>query len=235
MKTLRTALPVVLASSLLAGCASVQREDWPTCAGVGGVGGAALGALESSTYAGWGAVIGGGVAAAYCWARGEADGDGDGVPDSRDRCPDTAPGVEVDDNGCPPVAAVVVEEVAVVAEPQPRQETIVVDDLLFAFDSAQLAPQDRESLDEVISRLRGEAGTTRLSIVGHTDSIGSEAYNQKLSAQRAMAVADYLVSNGVSRSMIVDVRGAGESQPVADNSTERGRQLNRRVEINIER
>jgi len=57
-------------TTFLAGCAGVQKQDWPTCAAVGGVSGAALGAIESSTYAGWGALIGGGVAAAYCWANG---------------------------------------------------------------------------------------------------------------------------------------------------------------------
>jgi len=57
-------------TTFLAGCAGVQKQDWPTCAAVGGVSGAALGAIESSSYAGWGALIGGGVAAAYCWANG---------------------------------------------------------------------------------------------------------------------------------------------------------------------
>src|SRR5690606_33679616 len=70
MSSLRTAVPVIVMTTFLAGCAGVQKQDWPTCAAVGGVTGAALGAIESSTYAGYGALIGGGVAAAYCWANG---------------------------------------------------------------------------------------------------------------------------------------------------------------------
>lgn len=237
MKTLRTAVPIVLIGALVSGCATVQKEDWPTCAAIGGVTGAALGTIESSTYAGWGALLGGGIAAAYCWAQGQRDSDGDGVPDDRDKCPNTARGVQVDAQGCPlSVAAAVVEEVPVAAPvAQPRQETIVVNDLLFAFDSAELQPRDRQSLDEVISRLRRERSDVRLTVVGHTDSVGADAYNQRLSMQRARAVADYLVANGISRQMIGDVRGVGESQPVASNETERGRQLNRRVEVIIDR
>lgn len=235
MKTPRTALSVLFASGVLAGCAGVQKQDWPSCAAVGGAGGAALGTLESSTYAGWGALIGGGLAAAYCWANGDGDADGDGVPDSRDTCPDTPSGVRVDDKGCPPPA--VVEEVAVVekVEPLPQQETIIVRDLLFPFDSAQIAEQDRMRLSEIATRLRGEAATTRLSIVGHTDSVGAEAYNQRLSERRARAVADFLVSAGVPRASIVQVTGAGESRPVADNGSDGGRSQNRRVEIDVQR
>ena len=70
MSTLRTAVPVIVMTTFLAGCAGVQKQDWPTCAAVGGVTGAALGAIESSTYTGYGALIGAGVAAAYCLANG---------------------------------------------------------------------------------------------------------------------------------------------------------------------
>ena len=84
-------------------------------------------------------------------------------------------------------------------------------------------------------RLKGEAASTRLSITGHTDSVGSDAYNQKLSERRANAVANYLIDAGVPSSIIVGVQGLGESQPVADNKTREGRAENRRVEILIKR
>lgn len=232
MSITRTAIPLLLVSTLLTGCAGLQKTDWPKCAAVGGVGGAALGAIESSSWAGWGALLGGGMAAGYCWAHGDGDEDGDGVPDSRDKCPGTPSGVQVDANGCPPEPAVVeeVEEVVVVED-----ETIVVRDLLFAFDSAALDPADKAKLDTIASRLRNEAPTAKLTITGHTDSVGSDSYNQKLSEKRAHSVTDYLVSTGIPKGSIAGVSGAGESQPVADNGTADGRALNRRVEILIDR
>ncbi|UVE18852.1 OmpA family protein [Pseudomonas sp. LS44] len=230
MSITRTALPLILVSSLLTGCAGLQKTDWPKCAAVGGVVGAGLGAIESSAWAGWGVLVGGATAAAYCWVHGDGDEDGDGVLDSRDKCPGTPPNTPVDANGCPPVVETVVEEVVVVQE-----ETIVVRDLLFGFDSAKLTPADKAKLDTVASRLKSEAPDARLTVTGHTDSVGSDAYNQKLSERRAQSVTDYLVSSGVSQASILGVQGAGESQPVADNSTEDGRAQNRRVEILIQR
>ena len=228
MSIVRTALPLVLLTSVLTGCAGLQKTDWPKCAAVGGVGGAALGAIESSSWAGWGALLGGGLAAGYCWAHGDGDEDHDGVPDSRDKCPGTPRGVQVDANGCPP--APVVEQPVVV-----KEEVIVIRDVHFMFNSAKLTAADKVRLDKVASRLKSEAPGARLSVTGHTDSVGSDAYNQTLSERRAHSVTDYLVESGVPRSSFVSVRGAGESQPVADNKTDDGRSMNRRVEIRIER
>ena len=70
MSITRKAVPLLLVSGLLTGCSGLQKTDWPTCAAVGGVGGAALGAIESSSWAGGGAVVGAGMAAAYCWVHG---------------------------------------------------------------------------------------------------------------------------------------------------------------------
>ena len=231
MSIIRTALPLVLLTSVLTGCAGLQKTDWPTCAAVGGVVGAGLGATESTSWAGGGALVVGGLAAAYCWVHGDGDEDGDGVPDSRDKCPGTPKGVQVDANGCPPEpVAVVVEEVVVV-----KEETIVIRDVLFEFDSARLTAADKLRLDKIATRLKAEAPSARLSVTGHTDSRGSDAYNQKLSERRAHSVTDYLVESGISRSSFVAVQGAGETQPVADNNTADGRSMNRRVEIRIER
>ncbi|MCU1732102.1 MULTISPECIES: OmpA family protein [unclassified Pseudomonas] len=232
MSIVRTALPLVLLASVLTGCAGLQKTDWPKCAAVGGVGGAALGAIESSSWAGWGALVGGTMAAAYCYVHGDGDEDGDGVPDSRDKCPGTPRGVQVDANGCPPepVPVAVVEEVVVV-----KEETIVIRDIHFEFDSAKLTAADKSRLNTIATRLKQEAPSARLSVTGHTDSVGSDAYNQKLSERRAHSVTEYLIETGVPRASFVSVRGAGESQPEADNRTADGRAQNRRTEIRIER
>ncbi|AIC18423.1 Putative outer membrane protein [Pseudomonas chlororaphis subsp. aureofaciens] len=230
MSIVRTALPLVLLTSVLTGCAGLQKTDWPTCAAVGGVGGAALGAIESSSWAGYGALLGAGVAAGYCWVHGDGDEDGDGVPDSRDKCPGTPKGVQVDANGCPPEPVAVVEEVVVV-----KEETIVIRDVHFEFDSARLTGADKAKLDTIATRLKQEAPSAQLRVTGHTDSVGSDAYNQRLSEKRARSVTEYLISAGVPRSSFVSVVGAGESQPVADNKTADGRAMNRRTEIKINR
>ncbi|MGB3123758.1 MAG: OmpA family protein [Pseudomonas sp.] len=232
MSIMRTALPLVLLTGVLTGCAGLQKTDWPTCAAVGGVTGAAIGATESSAYAGYGALLIGGMAGAYCWVHGDGDEDGDGVPDSRDKCPGTPKGVQVDANGCPPVVApaAVVEEVVVV-----KEETIVIRDVHFQFDSAKLTAADKTKLDTIATRLKQEAPSAQLRVSGHTDSVGKDAYNQKLSEKRAHSVTDYLISSGVPRSNFVSVTGAGESHPAADNKTAEGRALNRRVEIQINR
>ncbi|MCW2270102.1 outer membrane protein OmpA-like peptidoglycan-associated protein [Pseudomonas sp. JUb96] len=169
------------------------------------------------------------MAAGYCWAHGDGDEDGDGVPDSRDKCPGTPRGVQVDANGCPPEPAVV-EEVVVV-----KEEVIVIRDVHFEFDSAKLTAADKERLNTIATRLKNEAASARLSVTGHTDSVGRDAYNQKLSERRAQSVTDYLVSSGVPQASFVSVQGAGESRPEADNATAEGRAMNRRVEIRIER
>ncbi|KAA5844000.1 OmpA family protein [Pseudomonas chlororaphis] len=230
MSIVRTALPLVLLTSVLTGCAGLQKTDWPTCAAVGGVGGAALGAIESSSWAGYGALLGAGVAAGYCWVHGDGDEDGDGVLDSRDKCPGTPKGVKVDANGCPPEPVAVVEEVVVV-----KEETIVIRDVHFEFDSARLTAADKAKLDTIATRLKQEAPSAQLRVTGHTDSVGSDAYNQRLSEKRARSVTEYLISAGVPRSSFVSVVGAGESQPVADNKTADGRAMNRRTEIKINR
>lgn len=231
MSIVRTALPLVLLTSVLTGCAGLQKTDWPTCAAVGGVVGAGLGAIESTSWAGYGALLAGGTAAAYCWVHGDADEDGDGVPDSRDKCPGTPRGVQVDADGCPPpVPAPVVEEAVVV-----KEEVIVIRDVHFQFDKATLTAADKEVLNTIATRLKQESASAQLTVTGHTDSVGSDAYNQKLSDRRAHSVVDYLVQSGVPQSSFVSVAGAGESQPVADNKTADGRAMNRRTEIKINR
>lgn len=103
--------------------------------------------------------------------------------------------------------------------------------ITFGFDSAQLQPQFYPVLDDVAATLR-EYNQTIVEVAGHTDSVGTDAYNQQLSEQRAAAVGNYLMSQGLMRDRFILV-GAGEAHPVASNETEAGRAQNRRVEITL--
>lgn len=141
------------------------------------------------------------------------DSDGDGVLDGRDKCPDTPRGVAVDADGCP------------------RQGAATLQGVTFEFDSARLTAESRPVLDEVAADLR-KYPRLQVELQGHTDSKGSDAYNLKLSNQRAESVRDYLLSQGVASQQLV-AKGYGETQPVADNKTEEGRSENRRVVMQV--
>ncbi len=209
MSSLRTAVPVILMTTFLAGCAGVQKQDWPTCAAVGGVSGAALGAIESSTYAGWGALIGGGVAAAYCWANGTEE--------------QTVAVVET-------VEPIPTAEV----EPEPVAEAVRVElDVKFDFDRAEVKSGSYDDIRNLADFMK-EYGQTSTVVEGHTDSVGTDAYNQRLSERRANAVRDVLVNQHGLDSNRIQAVGYGESRPVADNATEEGRAINRRVEAEVE-
>ena len=104
-------------------------------------------------------------------------------------------------------------------------------DVTFAVDSTTISPSFRAALDEVAASLQ-KYPNSLVDVMGHTDSTGSDAYNLDLSRRRAESVANYLVSRGTARARIATV-GYGEQYPVADNTTEQGRALNRRVEIRI--
>ncbi len=99
----------------------------------------------------------------------------------------------------------------------------------FDFDSAKIKHGFARTLDK-IAEVVSKYDKTVVYVVGHTDSVGSEAYNQELSERRARAVADYLAAHGVNPARI-HIEGRGEREPRATNATEAGRQLNRRVEI----
>ena len=102
---------------------------------------------------------------------------------------------------------------------------------MFDFDRAVLRPDGRQRLDEVVTRIRA-INLDVVIAVGHTDSMGSEAHNQRLSLRRAEAVKAYLVNQGVSAERI-RTEGRGEAQPVASNDTAQGRAQNRRVDITL--
>jgi outer membrane protein OmpA-like peptidoglycan-associated protein len=103
--------------------------------------------------------------------------------------------------------------------------------LLYDFDSDVVRAEARKNLRALANSLDKYPGSDIL-IVGHTDQVGPAAYNQSLSERRAAAAADYLVVQGVSRDRVA-TRGMGETEPIAGNDTERGRELNRRVEVAI--
>jgi outer membrane protein OmpA-like peptidoglycan-associated protein len=104
-------------------------------------------------------------------------------------------------------------------------------EVTFDVDSSAVKPQFRNTLNDVASTLV-EYESTYIDIYGHTDSTGSDAYNQTLSERRAQSVSSYLTTRGVQPARLA-TRGFGESQPVASNTTEDGRAQNRRVEIRI--
>ena len=104
-------------------------------------------------------------------------------------------------------------------------------DAFFDFDKAVLKPEGRAKLDDLVSKMSG-LNLEVIIAVGHTDSVGTEAYNQKLSIRRSEAVKSYLVSKGVEKNRVY-TEGKGEKQPVADNKTAEGRAKNRRVEIEV--
>ncbi len=113
-----------------------------------------------------------------------------------------------------------------------RDDTLkltVDSEVSFDFNKANIKTAFRPSLDK-LAQLILKYDRTVVHVVGHTDSVGSDAYNQTLSEQRAMSVGDYLASYGVPRDRL-RTEGRGEREPRADNATEAGRQLNRRVEI----
>ncbi|MHB1092622.1 OmpA family protein [Thiobacillus sp.] len=170
----------------------------------------------------------------------EADSDGDGVVDSKDKCPDTPKGTEVDADGCPipvaaaatpaPVAELAPESPVVAPVPAPAPHRLVLEGVNFEFDRATLRPEDGDVIDKDMATLK-EWGDVKVEVAGHTDSVGSDRYNMDLSLRRANTVRNYLISKGIAADRLV-AKGYGESQPIASNDTDEGRFKNRRVELN---
>jgi OOP family OmpA-OmpF porin len=142
----------------------------------------------------------------------ELDSDGDGIVDSQDKCPDTPKGERVDATGCP------------------FNKELLLQGVKFATNSAELLPESVPVLDRAIATLKRYPELS-VEVAGHTDDRGSNAYNQQLSARRAATVLKYLRDGGVSNTM--SSRGYGESEPIASNATDDGRQQNRRVVLRV--
>ena len=147
-------------------------------------------------------------------------------------------GVEVP----PPVAARLSEQLALakaeevkkIEEKLLKEEKFVVESIHFAFDKEQIEAEFENTLDSLAEVLRLHP-EWKIRIEGHTDSLGTEAYNKELSQRRANAVKAYLLKTGVNSSQLVDAVGLGLSEPVGDNGTPEGRYKNRRVEFKLEK
>ena len=142
-----------------------------------------------------------------------ADEDQDGVPDSGDACPDTPRNYAVDERGCP----IPVEEVA-------RVELLVT----FEFDRDEVRPQFFDEIEEVADFM-DQYPDVVVELEGHTDSVGTDEYNQDLSERRANSVREVMINRFNVQASRISARGFGESQPTASNSTAEGRAQNRRV------
>ena len=169
------------------------------------------------------------------------DSDGDGVIDDLDQCPGTPAGVTVDAVGCPldsdgdgvydymdkcPGTSA---DLAVDADGCPIPVTFTLE-IEFDFDKYSIRPQYHEELAEVADFIKTHPDTNGM-VQGHTDSRGTEKYNQALSAKRAGVVKDYLVNTFGIEASRLSAKGFGESKPIADNKTAEGRQRNRRTEV----
>ena len=203
---LRNSTAIVAMAALLGGCSSLNQTQRGAVigAGAGGAVGAAVGAATGSTARG--AIIGaavGGVAGAVIGAQ---------MDKQRDELADDLEGARVERYG---------EGVLVTFD----------SGLLYDFDSSVVKGAARSNLTDLANSLR-EYPDTEVLIVGHTDSQGSDSYNQGLSERRSVAAKNFLVSQGVPADRI-RTEGLGESEPVASNDTEAGRSQNRRVEVAI--
>jgi OmpA-OmpF porin, OOP family len=215
MRQLRTVAVGVIVVFLASGCALRDRK-WGSCA----IGGAILGAAAGGIAGGVtmnnakdhpsngdrGAAIGGGIAG------GGLIGAllGHAICDPERDAPPPPP--------VPPPPA-----------PRKAEPLVTLHGAQFDFNKATLKPAAKPVLDEAVKVMKNKPDL-KVSVEGHTDSIGGAAYNQKLSERRAASVRDYLVSQGIDAARI-SVRGFGKSNPVASNDTEEGRAENRRVEV----
>lgn len=172
----------------------------------------------------------------------ELDSDGDGVGDSRDQCPNTPPGAKVDDRGCEldsDADGVVDSQDKCPDTPKGDRvdavgcsfkDEIRLPGVVFETNKAELLPESVPVLEGAIATLK-RYPDLRIEVAGHTDSRGSDAYNLDLSARRAATVLKFLQDGGVANSLTS--RGYGERQPIASNTTDEGRQQNRRVVLRV--
>jgi OOP family OmpA-OmpF porin len=151
-------------------------------------------------------------AAAAPVAAAAADSDGDGVIDDMDKCPDSPADKPVDADGCTIVS-------------------VVLKNVQFESNSSELTAGSGEALDKAVAAMN-KYDHLRIEIQAHTDSMGDAGYNQSLSQKRAESVRDYMVDEGIAADRM-EVKGYGETKPVADNNTREGRAANRRVELKI--
>ncbi len=131
----------------------------------------------------------------------------------------------------PPPAPAVAPRAAPAPQAPAASKVTYAADAFFDFDKATLKPAGKAKLDDLVGKVKG-INLEVIIAVGHTDGVGADVYNQKLSVKRAESVKAYLVSKGIEKNRIY-TEGKGEKQPVADNKTTEGRTKNRRVEIEV--
>jgi|TARA_R110002096_G_scaffold194791_4_gene377159 OOP family OmpA-OmpF porin len=255
MKLIKNMAAIAAAAFLVTGCASVETEDWKSCAITGAAIGGVVGVFEDGDKdardgalgALGGAIIGGTICALMADEKvtapvPEKDSDGDGVVDSLDQCPNTPAGAKVDSKGCPldsdgdgvpdykdecPNSApgAKVNELGC-AKP------LVLKGVNFHFDSAVLTEEAKAILIPVADNHKKYHADVNLLIGGHTDSQGPAEYNLGLSQRRASAVRTFMIAQGCDASKLTAV-GYGEEKAIADNATKAGRAQNRRVELSV--
>jgi outer membrane protein OmpA-like peptidoglycan-associated protein len=203
----------------LGGCAEMERRTWNGCAVAGGIIGGMVGGAGAGVGVSEGARDPSDAEIAGAAAGGTIVGAGLGALLGHVLCDpvETPPPPPPMAPPPPPPPPPVPRKIETLHGPQ--------------FDSgkATLRPDGKKRLDHVVQQMRDDPGL-RVSVDGYTDAVGSEEYNQRLSMRRAEAVKRYLVANGIDESRI-GVRALGESNPVGDNATAKGRAENRRVEI----
>ncbi|MBC7549282.1 MAG: OmpA family protein [Polaromonas sp.] len=210
--TLKSLSFLSLSIAVLSGCANMSETQKGTAqgAGIGAVAGALLGAaVGGGKGAATGAVLGGaaGAGGGYIWSK------------------------KMQDQKAAMEKATVGTGVAVTQTPDNRLKLDIPSDVSFDTGRSAIKPNFGPILNQFATSLNQNAVTT-ISIVGHTDSTGSDSINNPLSVDRAEAARDYLVSRGVARNRIL-TDGRGAREPIADNNTQQGRDKNRRVEIYV--
>lgn len=238
MNKIARASAVLITALFAAGCANQNLKPVDVfCPLLGSVAGAAIaaGAFDADDSAGamaGGAALGAGMAWFLCKDRSEPpkaaprpapapkpkpqppkDSDGDGVIDARDECPGTPAGVQVNAVGCPEVG----------------EKILSLEGVNFDTAKATIKPESETILNGAVTVLSDNA-SVHVRVEGHTDSRGSDAFNLKLSQDRAEAVVAYLVANGIDGDRLSAV-GYGESAPVAPNDTPENMYKNRRVDM----
>ena len=210
--TLKSMTCVALSIAVLSGCANMTETERGTAqgAGIGVLAGAVLGAaVGGSKGATTGAVLGGvaGAGGGYIWSK------------------------KMQEQKAAMERATVGTGVAVTQTPDNRLKLEIPSDVSFDTGRSAIKPNFVPVLNQFASSLNQNAVTT-VTIIGHTDSTGSDSINNPLSVDRAESARDYLVSRGVARSRIA-TDGRGAREPIADNNTQPGRDKNRRVEIYV--
>jgi outer membrane protein OmpA-like peptidoglycan-associated protein len=153
------------------------------------------------------------------------DRDGDGIIDKEDKCPDEpGPPDSPQGKGCP-------RKFSLVKVNREKKQIEIKEKIYFAYNKWDILPKSFGLLNQVAQVLK-DYPTMKISIEGHTDSDGPDAYNQMLSEKRAGSVKDYLIKQGIEEERLQSV-GFGESRPIASNRTPRGKEANRRVEFRI--